>query len=125
MELSTGRQGWSPFISTGMYAYPVQQAAKIAIRTIRMMVDKHPEAFDEILWVLFDGRTKQTYDGALLHGQSCVLSMIKGAVIYNAFAFHHSTILILTTSFGSSLHLAIFFKRRYQRCLKFHLWDQH
>ena len=65
MELSTGRHGWSPSISTGVYAYPMQQAAKIAIRTIRMMVDKHPEAFDEILWVLFDGRTKLTYDGAL------------------------------------------------------------
>ena len=52
-------------ISTGVYAYPVQQAAKIAIQTVRKLVEKHPEAFDEILWVLFDERTKLMYDGEL------------------------------------------------------------
>ena len=46
----------------------VQQAAKIAIQTVRKMVEKHPEAFDEILWVLFDERTKLVYDGVLQGG---------------------------------------------------------
>ncbi|MBR6905401.1 MAG: O-acetyl-ADP-ribose deacetylase [Selenomonadaceae bacterium] len=54
-----------PSISTGVYSYPVQQAAEIAVRTVRAMVAGHPEAFHEILWVLFDERTKRVYDGAL------------------------------------------------------------
>ncbi len=53
-----------PSISTGVYSYPVQQAAEIAVRTVKAMVDEHPEAFDEIMWVLFDERTKLIYDGA-------------------------------------------------------------
>ena len=53
-----------PSISTGVYSYPVQQAAEIAVRTVKTMVDEHPEAFDEIMWVLFDERTKLIYDGA-------------------------------------------------------------
>ncbi len=54
-----------PSISTGVYSYPVQQAAEIAVRTVQKFVKEHPEAFDEILWVLFDERTKLVYDGAL------------------------------------------------------------
>ena len=52
-------------ISTGVYSYPVQQAAEIAVRTVREVIKEHPKAFDEILWVLFDERTKFVYDGAL------------------------------------------------------------
>lgn len=48
-----------------MYSYPVQQAAEIAVQTVRSVVKEHPEAFDEILWVLFDEHTKLVYDGAL------------------------------------------------------------
>lgn len=54
-----------PSISTGVYSYPVQQAAEIAVKTVREVVKENPEAFDEILWVLFDERTKMFYDGAL------------------------------------------------------------
>lgn len=54
-----------PSISTGVYAYPVQQAAGIAVQTVREVVQEHPEAFEEILWVLFDERTKLVYDLAL------------------------------------------------------------
>ena len=54
-----------PSISTGVYSYPVQQAAEIAVRTVREVIKEHPKAFDEILWVLFDERTKLVYDGAL------------------------------------------------------------
>ena len=54
-----------PSISTGVYSYPVQQAAEIAVRTVREVVKEHPAAFDEILWVLFDERTKLVYDGTL------------------------------------------------------------
>ena len=54
-----------PSISTGVYSYPVQQAAEIAIGAVRAVVKEYPKAFDEILWVLFDERTKLVYDGAL------------------------------------------------------------
>ena len=54
-----------PSISTGVYSYPVQQAAEIAIGTVREVVKEYPKAFDEILWVLFDERTKLVYDGTL------------------------------------------------------------
>ena len=54
-----------PSISTGVYSYPVQQAAEIAVQTVKAVVRSNPGAFDEILWVLFDERTKLLYDGAL------------------------------------------------------------
>ena len=47
-----------PSISTGVYSYPVQQAAEIAVQTVRKVIEEYPYAFDEILWVLFDERTK-------------------------------------------------------------------
>lgn len=54
-----------PSISTGVYSYPVQQAAEIAVQTVRKVIEEYPNAFDEILWVLFDERTKLVYDGGL------------------------------------------------------------
>jgi O-acetyl-ADP-ribose deacetylase (regulator of RNase III) len=54
-----------PSISTGVYAYPVDQAAGIAVRTVKEFLTEYPAAFDEVLWVLFDGRTKAAYDKAL------------------------------------------------------------
>ena len=54
-----------PSISTGVYSYPVDQAARIAVRTACEFVKEHPDAFDLILWVLFDPRTKAAYDAAL------------------------------------------------------------
>ena len=54
-----------PSISTGVYSYPVKQAAEVAVRAVRDTVRESPEAFDEILWVLFDKVTKAAYDEAL------------------------------------------------------------
>ena len=54
-----------PSISTGVYSYPVDQAAEIAVKTVREYVAAHPGAFDEIMWVLFDSRTKEAYDKVL------------------------------------------------------------
>ena len=36
------------------------------MQTVRKVVEEHPDAFDEILWVLFDERTKLLYDGAMM-----------------------------------------------------------
>ncbi len=52
-------------ISTGVYSYPVDQAAEIAIRTVRQFIARHPETFRTILWVLFNESTKVAYDTIL------------------------------------------------------------
>lgn len=54
-----------PSISTGIYSYPLDQAADIAVHTASEFVAAHPDAIDEIIWVLFDPRTKAAYDRAL------------------------------------------------------------
>lgn len=54
-----------PSISTGVYSYPVGQAAEIAVHAVCLFVDQHPDALDEVLWVLFNARTKAAYDNAL------------------------------------------------------------
>ena len=50
-----------PSISTGVYGYPVTEAAKVAVRAVREFVDEHPGAFDVIKWVLFDEETLAAY----------------------------------------------------------------
>ena len=54
-----------PSVSTGVYSYPLDQAADIAIQAAVDFVDAHPDELDEIIWVLFDTRTKSAYDRAL------------------------------------------------------------
>ncbi|MBQ3331388.1 MAG: O-acetyl-ADP-ribose deacetylase [Ruminococcus sp.] len=50
-----------PSISTGVYGYPVEQAAQIAVATAKAFVREHPDSFDLIEWVLFDDRTYKAY----------------------------------------------------------------
>ena len=57
-----------PSISTGVYSYPPDQAADVAVHTVRAFIDAKPDAFDEIIWVLFDARTKAAYDEQLAYG---------------------------------------------------------
>ncbi|NVD44152.1 O-acetyl-ADP-ribose deacetylase [Qipengyuania atrilutea] len=42
-----------PAISTGIYGFPLDRAAPIAVRTIRGFVSIHPKAFERILLVCF------------------------------------------------------------------------
>ena len=51
-----------PSISTGVYSFPVERAAKIAVRTVNEYLKENPEAFDLVMWVLFDDKTKAAYD---------------------------------------------------------------
>ena len=54
-----------PSVSTGIYSYPVDQAADIAVRTVCEFVDENSDAIDEVTWVLFDPVTKAAYDDVL------------------------------------------------------------
>lgn len=54
-----------PSISIGMYSYPLNQAADIAVNAVYEFLKDHPDSFDEILWVLFDAKTKAAYDSVL------------------------------------------------------------
>lgn len=54
-----------PSISTGVYHFPIDRAAEIAITTVHDYLKQHPNSFEAIVWVLFDEETKQAYDDAL------------------------------------------------------------
>ena len=54
-----------PSISTGVYSYPVDKAAKVAVMTVKNVIKENPDAFDDIVWVLFDERTQRAYEMAL------------------------------------------------------------
>jgi Predicted phosphatase homologous to the C-terminal domain of histone macroH2A1 len=58
-----------PSISTGIYGYPLKEAAEIAIGVVREILEENPGKFDVIKWVLFDDNTYNAYKLAL-EGQS-------------------------------------------------------
>jgi len=43
-----------PGVSTGVYGYPKNQAARVAVETARDVVEEHPGALDEIVFCAFD-----------------------------------------------------------------------
>jgi O-acetyl-ADP-ribose deacetylase (regulator of RNase III) len=49
-----------PAISTGVYHYPADQAAEIAVREVRSFLEKS-DAVDEVIFVLFDTDAEQIY----------------------------------------------------------------
>lgn len=53
-----------PSISTGVYGYPVDKAAAVALRTIKAYLDAHGE-IERVRMVCFDGHTKAAYEAAL------------------------------------------------------------
>lgn len=54
-----------PSISTGVYGYPVEQAARTAVASVQKFLAEHPGKIDEVVWVLFDDRTWRAYEDAL------------------------------------------------------------
>ena len=54
-----------PSISTGVYSYPLEEAAMIAIRTVNQFIEEHPGELELVEWVLFDQNTYETYDKVL------------------------------------------------------------
>ena len=51
-----------PSISTGIYHFPVEQAAKIAVNTVKRFLDDNEGMFDLAEWVLFDKHTEKVYE---------------------------------------------------------------
>ena len=54
-----------PSISTGIYHFPLEEAAEIAVKTAREFAAGNPDRLDLIQWVLFDDRTLNAYQAAL------------------------------------------------------------
>ena len=51
-----------PSISTGIYHFPVQLAARIAVGTVARFVEENAGLIDMIEWVLFDDNTYMIYE---------------------------------------------------------------
>ena len=54
-----------PSISTGVYGYPVEEAARIAVDTVNQFIATHPGKLDLVEWVLLDNHTYSVYEEAL------------------------------------------------------------
>ncbi len=54
-----------PSISTGVYSYPLEEAAEIAIAAVKKFIEDHPGELDLVEWVLFDQNTYDVYDKEL------------------------------------------------------------
>ena len=53
-----------PSISTGVYRYPVNEAAGIALKAVAAYLAQHPRAFDTVAFALFDENTYRAYRNA-------------------------------------------------------------
>lgn len=51
-----------PSISTGVYRFPIELAAKIAVETVSRFLKDTPDRFDLVEWVLFDSVTESIYE---------------------------------------------------------------
>lgn len=51
-----------PSISTGVYSFPVDLAAKIAVGTVKRFLDANPGSLQLVEWVLFDEKTYSYYE---------------------------------------------------------------
>lgn len=55
-----------PAISTGVYGYPKEKAAGIAVRTVQDYLKNHPDStIEDVLMVCFDTATEEIYRGLL------------------------------------------------------------
>lgn len=54
-----------PSIATGVYHFPLELAAKIAVNTVIRVLAANEGCFDLVEWVLFDEKTEAAYQEAL------------------------------------------------------------
>ena len=50
-----------PSISTGVFGYPLDEAADVAVEAVLAFVREHPEAFDRIEWAALGARAYRAY----------------------------------------------------------------
>ena len=55
-----------PSISTGVYGYPVDLAAKVAVGTVARFLEENESKFDLVEWVLFDEKTEKVYEAEVV-----------------------------------------------------------
>lgn len=55
-----------PSISTGAYRFPIEKACPIAFRVVKGFLDKNPDVFEKIIFVLFSDRDFNIYNEAYL-----------------------------------------------------------
>jgi O-acetyl-ADP-ribose deacetylase len=53
-----------PSISTGIYGYPVDLAAPVALETVDAWIAEHPDALDSVTFVLFSTDTLEAFERA-------------------------------------------------------------
>ena len=54
-----------PAISTGVYGYPKEAAAEVAVGAIRGWIEARPDAFDRIVLIAFSGEDERVLEAAL------------------------------------------------------------
>lgn len=54
-----------PSISTGVYNYPKERAAEIAVKTVKEFIEANPGKLELVEWALFDNDTLRVYQSAL------------------------------------------------------------
>ena len=54
-----------PGISTGVYGYPVEHAARVAVDTVRMAMEKFSEVVEEVIFCCFSEGDLMVYEGIL------------------------------------------------------------
>ncbi len=54
-----------PAISTGIFGYPVAEAARVAATTISEVIAAHPSSFDRIVFVCFDETAERAFAEAV------------------------------------------------------------
>ncbi len=58
-----------PAISTGVYGYPLEQAAKVAAEAVGELIELLPDTFEQILFVCFGAEALRRYSEAIAAAQ--------------------------------------------------------
>ena len=52
-------------ISTGVFCFPAEEAAQIAVKTVRAWLDSHDSSINKVIFNVFGNRDKQIYEDIL------------------------------------------------------------
>ena len=81
-----------PSISTGLFSFPINIAADIAIRSVADFINEHPGIIEEVVWILSSSYTESNYQLALTSLQINYVfildKMIDCSLNLSRFVFH-------------------------------------